>query len=374
VSTDMFYYACGSMGLPGIIVTASHNPKEYGGFKMVRKLPDLIGGGAGMEEIRDLVVANEFPQSEHTGTITKQDISAGYREKILSLADVSKMQQQRLIVDAANGMGGIAFDLVFRDLPVDLTRMYFEPDGSFPNHGGDPLLEENRRELQERVKQDGADLGFAFDPDADRFFVIDRSGAFVPGDFMTALMGKYLVEKNGGTGGVVYDLRASWAVRDLIEAAGGTVYENRVGHAHIKPRMQKENAIFGGEVTGHYYFKDFYYSDSAALPALVVFEMLSHYGKTMDELIAPLEEKYRISGEINSTVKDADEALSRIKETYGNDYKTYELDGISIVADNWHANIRKSNTEPLVRLNVEAINDKQLMEEKRDELMSLIRA
>ena len=190
---------------------------------------------------------------------------------------------------------------------------------------------------------------------------------------MTALMGTYFIEKNGG-GKVVYDLRASWAVRDMVAKAGGEAIEMRVGHAHIKPRMQEEDAVFGGEVTGHYYFRDFFFSDGAAVPSLLVLEMLAHYGKTMDELLKPLEEKYHISGEINSTVTDADAVLTKLKETYSSDFEVYEMDGVSIVGENWHANIRKSNTEPLVRLNVEAIDDKALMEEKRDELLEIIQA
>jgi len=371
-TTDMFYYACGSANLPGIMVTASHNPKEYGGFKMVKRLPDLIGGGAGMEEIRDLVIGNKFLKAGPKGSVSKRDIAAGFRNKILSLSDTAKIEPQKIIVDAGNGMGGVAFDLIFRDIPIDLIRMYFEPDGTFPNHGGDPLKEENRKELQKRVVEEGADLGFAFDPDADRFFVIDKRGVFIPGDYITALMGKYMIEKNKG-GKIVYDLRSSWAVRDLIKEAGGEAIENRVGHAHIKPRMQKEDAVFGGEVTGHYYFKDFYYSDGAALPCLTILEMLSHYKTTIDKLVEPLEDKYIISGEVDSKVKDADKVLVRIREKYKKDFTVYEMDGVSVVADDWHANVRKSNTEPLVRLNAEAIDNRGLMEEKRDEFLELIR-
>jgi len=372
-TTDMFYYACGSTDFPGVTVTASHNPKEYNGFKMVRKLPDLIGGGNGMEEIRDMVIANKFSTPAAKGTVQDKDIRDEYRKKILSLVTTEHITPQKIIVDAANGLGGVVFDLVYRDFPIDVVRMYFEPDGRFPNHGGDPLQAKNRKELEARVITEGASLGFAFDPDADRFFVIDEKGEFVPGDFMTALLGEYLVKKYGG-GNVVYDLRASWAVRDLITKAGGSVFENRVGHAHIKPRMQEEDAIFGGEVTGHYYFRDFFFSDSGVLPSLVVISMLCEYGKTMSELLAPLVAHYHISGEINSTVADADEVLRKIKCYYEKDFAVHELDGVSIISDEWHANVRKSNTEPLVRLNVESVGDMALMEEKRDELLKLIQS
>ena len=370
VSSDMFYFACGNTGLPGLTVTASHNPPEYNGFKMVKKMPEFISGGNGMEEFKEAVMAANFSTPSDRGQVEAMDIKKDYKEKVLSLVDVSKIRNKKVVVDAANGMGGVAFDLAYENLPIEVVKMYFKPDGTFPNHGGDPLLEENRKDLVAKVLQQKADIGFAFDPDADRVFVIDDRGKFVSGDFLTALLGKYLIDKKGG-GNIVYDLRASWAVRDLITEAGGKVFENKVGHAHIKPRMQKENAIFGGEVTGHYYFADFFFADSGVIPSLLVLEMLETYGKKMSELVKPLEQKYFISGEYNFKVSDADQTLAKIKDVYKKDFEITEMDGISVIASNWHANIRKSNTEPLVRLNMEA-KSKDLMEQKKKEIVNLI--
>lgn len=371
ITTEMLYFACASMNLPGAIVTASHNPKEYNGLKMVKKIPDLISVGNGMEEIYNLVIADKFnPLKKKNGAVQTRDIKKDYTAKILSLIDVGKIKNTKIVIDPANGLGGTAIDLIYKNLPVEIIRMYFEPDGRFPNHGGDPLLAENRQDLEKKVVEEKADLGFAFDPDADRFFVVDKDGKFIPGDFMTALFGRYLVEKHGG-GKIVYDLRASWAVRDLVEEAGGIALENRVGHSFIKPRMQEDKAIFGGEVTGHYYFQNFYYCDSGMIPSLLLLEMLGYYKKTITELVKPLEEKYFISGEINLKVFDADSVLVNLKSKY-KDYNVYELDGISIVAENWHANIRKSNTEPLLRLNIEG-KSRDLMEQKRDELLEVIK-
>ena len=372
VSSDMFYYACGSTGLSGITVTASHNPPEYNGFKMVKRMPELLSGGKGMEELRDLVFKGCYEDTGKKGSVCKVNIKEGYRQKILSLVNVNKIKPMKVVVDASNGMGGVAFDLTYRDIPLEVVKMHFDPDGTFPNHDGDPLLEENRQELQERVVSESADLGFAFDPDADRFFAIDSQGVFIPGDFMTALLGRYLVEKHGG-GTVVYDTRASWAVRDLIEAAGGGTVEMRVGHAFIKPKMQEVNAVFGGEVTGHYYFPDFFYADSGVIPSLILLEMLSIYGKSLTNLVEPLKQKYFLSGEINSLVNNPDNILAMIRDAYNGKHKINELDGISIVDKGWHANIRKSNTEPLVRLNVEGLSH-TIMEQKRDELLKIIRA
>lgn len=370
VSSDMFYYATGTTGLPGIVVTASHNPPEYNGFKMVRRMPEFLSGGNGMEQLRDLVIEGRFEKAAQPGSLTRMDIREGFRQKVLSLINPRTLRPMKVVVDASNGMGGVAFDLVNDGLPLEVVKMYFEPDGTFPNHGGDPLLEKNRRELQQRVVSEGADLGFAFDPDADRFFAINSDGSFVPGDYMTALMGKYFMEKHG-PGAIVYDTRASWAVRDLVLAAGGEAVEMRVGHAFIKRKMQEVNAVFGGEVTGHYYFRDFFCADSGVIPALILLELLGHYGKSLTELLAPLKEKYFLSGEINSRVQDPDVFLAGIKARYGKEFTIHELDGVSIIGKDWHANIRKSNTEPLVRLNVEGLSPR-VMEQRRDEIMALI--
>lgn len=368
VSVDMFYYACGAQNLPGVMVTASHNPKEYNGFKMVRQMPDLVSG----EAMREEVLADNFVASGKTGSVRKFSVKDGYRQKVLSLVDVSKIKKMKIVVDPANGMGGPAFDLVYQGLPIEVVRLCFEPNGNFPNHGGDPKTDENTRDLESRIAAEKADLGFAFDTDADRFFVIDSRGKKVANGFLTALFGRYLAEKRRG-GRIVTDLISSWAVRDLVREAGGEAVESRVGHRFIKAAMQESGAIFGGEASGHYYWPDFYFAESAVATSLLLLEMLAHYGKSLVELLKPLEAKYFHSGEINTKLADPDATLAQIKNRYASGHKVYELDGVSIVADNWRANIRKSNTEPLLRLNVEAIGEQGLMKKRRDELLVMIR-
>jgi phosphomannomutase len=366
----MFYYACGISGLGGVIVTASHNPPEYNGFKSVKKMPFLLSAGQGMDEVRDLVFEGNHSPSLRKGNTVKIDINSGYGDKIRELVDLKKIKPLKIVVDAANGMGGVAFDIAYKGLPVEIVRMYFEPDGRMPNHGGDPLIEENRFELQERVVKEKADLGFAFDPDADRFFAIDENGQFLPGDFMTAILGKYFVSKKG-SGVVVYDTRASWAIRDLVNSVGGEAIEMRVGHAFIKPKMLETKAVFGGEVSGHFYFPDFYYADSGVLSSLFLLELLETEQKSLAELVEPLRNKYYISGEINARVVDTNLVIDRIIRKYEKDCEIMRIDGISLIGKNWHANIRNSNTEPLLRLNLEAL-DQALMIQKRDELMGII--
>ncbi len=268
-------------------------------------------------------------------------------------------------------MVGPSLKRVYEKLPVQLTGLYLEPDGNLPNHGLDPLQPENRAELQARVVADGADIGFAFDGDGDRFFTIDDRGHFVPGDFLTALMGQYYLEKYPGSK-ILYDVRASWAVNDLISADGGTALMERVGHAFIKRRMAAENAVFAGEVTGHYYFKDFFFADSGIVPSLIILEMLSKKGKKLSDLLAELEAKYFISGEINTRISvDPKAKMQELAETFS-DGTIEWLDGVSVTFPDWHFNVRPSNTEPLLRLNLEATS-RELMEEKRDSVLAIIR-
>ena len=371
VSSDMFYYACGQEKLPGANITASHNPPEYNGFKCVIELPRLLSSESGMDEVYELVSNNTFDSAKKKGKITKLDITKGYKDKIRSIVEIEKIRPAKIVVDASNGMGGVAFDIVFENIPVDIVKMYFEPDGNFPNHGGDPLQEKNRIEIQERVVKEKADMGFIFDPDADRFFVIDNAGTFIPGDFITTLLGKYFIRKNNG-GAVVYDTRSSWSVRDIVGEAGGKSIEYRVGHSHIKAKMLETGAVFGGEVSGHYYFPDFYYSDSGVLSALSLLVLLGDEKKTLTELLDSIRNKYHVSGEINSKVEDPDKKIAEIQNIYKKDFEIYFLDGISIVGNDWHANIRKSNTEPLLRLNVEGMSV-EIMGKRRDELLKIIR-
>jgi phosphomannomutase len=276
----------------------------------------------------------------------------------------------KVVLDTGNGMGAIGATALFKRLPLELVKMYFDLDGTFPNHPPDPLEEANRREIEERVASEKAQLGMAWDGDADRCFFIDDTGQFVPGDFVTALLGEAFVRKFPGSK-IVYDVRASRAVRDRVEAAGGVALMNRVGHAFIKKRMREENAVFGGEVSGHFYFRDNWYADNGMIPALLVLEMLGREGKRMSELLASLRSKYFITGEINSKVEDVPRAVRRIEERY-REAQITRMDGISVDYPDWHFNVRPSNTEPLLRLNVEAYTQDDLSR-RRDEVLSLIR-
>jgi phosphomannomutase len=373
VSTDQFYFACARLDEAGVMVTASHNPKAYTGFKMVRRMPQLLSGDTGIQDLRRIIENDNFAEPTGQGSTTEEDLSEAFIEHVLGLIDVDALAELKVIADTANGMVGPILERIYKHLPsIDLTGMYLEPDGNLPNHGLDPLQPENRAELQERVAAEGADVGFAFDGDGDRFFTIDDRGKFVAGDFMTALMGQHMLEKYPGSK-ILYDVRASWAVPDLIREAGGTPLVERVGHAYIKSRMAEEDAVFAGEVSGHYYFKDFFYADSGIIPSLVVLEMLSKNKTSLSDMLKPLEEKYFISGEINSRISgDAQAKMEELAETFS-DGEIEWLDGVSVTYKDWHFNVRPSNTEPLLRLNLEA-KSKELMEEKRDQVLEFIRS
>jgi phosphomannomutase len=371
VSTDQYYFACTKLGLPGMMVTASHNPKQYNGFKMVRQMPYLLSGDAGIQDLRKLVESEAFPEPTRKGQIIPHDYKEEFITKVLSLIDVDALKPLKVVADTGNGMVGPILADVYAKLPsIELIGMYLDPDGTLPNHGLDPLMPENRAELQQRVKDEGAAVGFAFDGDGDRFFVIDDRGEFIAGDYMTAILGRYLLEKEPGAK-ILYDVRASWAVPDLVSAAGGIPLMERVGHAFIKKRMAAEGAVFAGEVSGHYYFKAFNYADSGLIPSLYILEMLSKTGRKLSELLGDLESTYFISGEINSTVKDAKAKMEEIAARYS-DGEQHTLDGISVTYPDWHFNVRASNTEPLLRLNLEARSQEE-MERRRDEVLGIIR-
>jgi phosphomannomutase len=373
VSTDQYYYACATLDQAGIMVTASHNPAQYSGLKMVKKMPQLLSGDEGIHDLRRIVENDAYARPTRQGSMSEKDLSEDFVNMVLGLIDLDALAPLKVIADTGNGMVGPILTRIYERLPsITLTGMYLEPDGRLPNHGLDPLQPENRAELEQRVVADSADIGFAFDGDGDRFFTIDDRGHFVSGDFMTALMGQYFLEKYPGSK-ILYDVRASWAVPDLIKAAGGTPLMERVGHAFIKARMAKEDAVFAGEVTGHYYFKDFFYADSGIIPSLVILEILSKKKAKLSDLLKPLEAKYFISGEINSRISgDPKAKMQELAETF-RDGKINWLDGVSVTYDDWHFNVRPSNTEPLLRLNLEA-KSKSLMEEKRDQILEIIRA
>jgi phosphomannomutase len=379
VSTDQYYFACAQLGLPGMMVTASHNPKQYNGFKMVRQMPYLLSGDDGIQDLRRLVEREAFPAPPRSGAITPYDFRAQFVQKALALIDLEPLAARasagaplRVIADTGNGMVGPILADVYGRLPVSFSGMYLDPDGTLPNHGLDPLQPENRAELQARVRAEGFDIGFLFDGDGDRFFAIDDRGAFISGDFLTAIMGRYMLEKYPAAK-ILYDVRASWAVPDLIAASGGTPLVERVGHAFIKRRMAQEDAVYAGEVTGHYYFKDFFYADSGLIPSLLLLELLARRGVRMSELLRELEATYFISGEINSQVADPPGRLAALAERYA-DARIERLDGISISYERWHFNVRSSNTEPLIRLNLESLVSREDMEQRRDEVLAIIRA
>jgi phosphomannomutase len=372
VGTEMLYFAVGELGLDGgIAVTASHNPKEYTGMKIVRRGALPVGGDSGLLDVRDRALALSAPRAQTPAMSEEVDIYPAFVEKVLSFIEPEAVKRLRVVFDAANGMAGAMLPPVLERLPVDAVRCFFDPDGSFPNHEPNPLLPENREFIVAKVREEQADLGIAFDGDADRCFFVDDTGEFVPGDFVTALLAESMLEKEPGAK-VIYDVRASWAVPDTIEHAGGIPLVNRVGHAFIKLRMREEQALFGGEVSGHYYFRDFHQADSGTIPALLMLELISKRGKPLSELLRPFRERYFITGELNTPVADVPLKLQELKERFGREGEVSHLDGLSITAGDWHMNVRPSNTEPLLRLTLEAL-DRDLMERKRDEVLDVIR-
>lgn len=373
VGTEMLYFAVGSLELDGgICVTASHNPKEYTGMKVVRRGALPVGGDSGLEEVRQRALG-EFGEVERRGTVASEDVWPAFVDKVLSFVEPAAIAPLKVVVDAANGMAGVMLPPVLERLPqLDLVACNFEPDGSFPNHEPNPLLPENREFVVARTRDEGADLGVAYDGDADRCFFLDDTGEFVPGDFVTALLAESILDKQPG-GTVLYDVRASWVVPRTIEAAGGVALVNRVGHAFIKQRMRKEQAVFAGEVSAHYYFRDFSQADSGVVPFLLMLELLSRRGRKLSGILAPFRERYFLTGEINTPVPDVALKLQELKERYaGEGGEISHLDGISVSFPDWHFNVRPSNTEPLLRLNLEALSP-ELMVEKRDEVLALIR-
>jgi phosphomannomutase len=375
MGTDMMYFAVARDGHDGgVQITASHNPKEYNGIKMVRKEAFPLSGDAGIDDIRDMIAGGRLPPPAGApGSVSTMNVIDDYVRKVLSFIDVSKIKPFNVVLDAGNGIAGMIAPKLFDHLPCRTTKLCFEVDGTFPNHEANPLIEENRRDLVAQVVKDQADIGIAWDGDADRCFFIDGSGEFIAGDFITALLAEaFLLRHPGAT--IVYDVRASYAVKDTAAKHGGTALMNRVGHAFFKQRMREEGAIFGGEVTGHYYFRDYYFADNGFIPALLILELMSIKGQTLRQLLAPLREKYFISGEINTKLPDMSlipAKLDLLSAKYS-DGRVYSLDGVSAEYDDWHFNVRASNTEPMLRLNLEAVTP-ALMEQKRDEMLAMIR-
>lgn len=375
VGTEMLYHAVSSLELDGgICITASHNPREYTGMKIVRRGALPVGGDSGLQEIRELALGDLEAPSRPRGALREEDVLPSFVEKVLSFVDREAIRPLRVVVDAANGMAGVMLPPVLEHLPkLDVVRCFFEPDGSFPNHEPNPLLPENREFIVRKTREAGADVGVAFDGDADRCFFVDDRGEFVPGDFVTALLAEAMLEREPGAK-VIYDVRASWAVPETIERAGGIPIMSRVGHAFIKHRMRQEDAVFAGEVSAHYYFRDFAQADSGVIPFLLVLELLSRRGQRLSTILEPYRSRFFLTGEINTPVEDVPLTLQELKERYqAEGARISHLDGLSVEFDDWHFNVRPSNTEPLLRLNLEALS-RELMERKRDEVLSLIRS
>ena len=372
VATEVLYHLVGSRGLDGgAMVTASHNPKAYTGVKLVREGALALSGEAGIGEVQREIEAG-LGAAPGGGSFEEVDLWDEYREHALSFIDPDAVRSMKVVVDGGNGMAGPMIGPLLQRLDLDLEEMYFEPDGEFPDHEPNPLLEENRRLIIERVRESGADLGIAWDGDADRCFFIDGDGAFCDGDFVCALLSRAALVKNPGAT-ILYDPRSSRAVPDLVAAEGGRSDLSRVGHAFFKKRMREEDAVFGGEVSGHYYFRDFWCADSGTIPALLILELLSVDGRSLAELMAEFRSRYFISGEINSEVSDQEAKMEEIAALHSAAEIT-RLDGISVDYPDWHFNVRPSNTEPLLRLNLESLVSREDMEAKRDEILGLIRA
>jgi phosphomannomutase len=376
LATDMMYYAVARDGHDGgAQITASHNPKQYNGIKLVRREAFPLSGEAGLGDIRDMIAGGTLPPpAARQGTLSTLDVMDDYVNHVMSFIDPAIVKPYNVVLDAGSGMAGIVAPKLFERLPCRTTRLCFDVDGTFPNHEANPLIEENRRDIVDRVVSERADIGIAWDGDADRCFFIDGSGEFIAGDFVTALLAEAFLLRHPGAK-VVYDVRASYAVKDMVAKYGGTALMNRVGHAFFKRRMREEGAIFGGEVTGHYYFRDNFFADNGFIPALLMLELMSRKGQTLHEMLAPLREKYFISGEINTKMPDmrvVQEKVDGLGARYS-DAKTYTMDGVSVEYPDWHFNVRASNTEPLIRLNLEATTQQE-MERRRDEVLAFIRA
>jgi phosphomannomutase len=375
VSTDALSFAVGKYGYPaGVMVTASHNPPQYNGFKILREEARALSLDEGLDEIRDRVVDDDLPPikpAAERGRLTQRDILDDYSSHMLSLIDREKLRPLRIAIDAGNGMAGVTAPRVFRDLPVQVTPMYFEPDGTFPNHPANPIEPENIAELRKVVVENGYDLGAAFDGDADRVFLVDEKGNAVGGDILTSMVASRMLDRNPGAA-IVYNLICSRGVPETIAAKGGRPIRSRVGHSYIKETMRQEDAVFGGEHSGHFYFRDNWYADSGMAALLFALEAVSEANQPLSAVIAPLDHRFR-SGEINSEVPDAAAVMRLIEEHYRAEGAEIDhLDGVTVNFPTWWFNVRASNTQPLLRLNVE-VDDREMLEKKTAEVLALIR-
>jgi phosphomannomutase len=371
-STDMLYYASGSLDLPGAMITASHNPPKYNGIKLCREGARPVGQDTGLRELRDMVASGVPAGPGKRGEITEKDLLTGYAVYLKALVDLSGIRPLKVAVDAGNGMAGHTVPTVFRGLPIELIPLYFELDGTFPNHEANPIDPRNLEDLQRAVTEHGADIGLAFDGDADRCFVVDERGEIVSPSVLTALIAARELEREPGAA-IIHNLITSRAVPEIIGENGGRAVRTRVGHSFIKAVMSDEGAIFGGEHSGHFYFRDFWFADSGMLAALHVLAALGGQDEPLSQLLARYS-RYAASGEINSEVADQAEATARVREAFSGrpGVSTDDLDGLTVNAPDWWFNLRPSNTEPLLRLNAEAATERQ-MAEIRDEVLGIVR-
>ena len=370
-STDMLYFASGKLNLPGVMFTASHNPAKYNGMKLCKSGARPIGQESGLVKIRKLIEEGVPISNRPVGSVRKQDLLNDYVDYLIARfpRNTFKKRKLKVVIDAGNGMAGFTAPAVMRRLNVDLTPMYFELDGDFPNHEANPIEPENLKALQKKVKKEKADIGLAFDGDADRCFLIDENGDLVNPSALTCLIAARELKANPGST-IIYNLISSKAVSEVITEKGGNALRSRVGHSYIKTLMAESGAVFGGEHSGHFYFEDFWGADSGMLAALYALAELMATPKSLSTLLEPYI-RYVSSGEINSKVKDANKSIQLVKDKYQDDYQIDELDGLTVTAENWWFNLRASNTEPLLRLNVEADTQKQ-MAEIRDTVLNLI--
>ena len=369
-STDLLYYASGRLGLPGAMWTASHNPAQYNGLKLCRAGAEPVSLDTGLSAIRDHAISGDFPTASEEGRHSKRDLLREYAEHVHGFVDASAMRPLKVAVDAGNGMGGLVVPSVFDGLPVDLVPLYFELDGTFPNHPANPIEPENLVDLQRAVIAHGCDIGLAFDGDADRMFCVDEEGRPVSPSLVTAIIAERLLRKNPGET-VLYNLICSKIVPETVEAHGGHAVRTRVGHSFIKAVMRDTGAVFAGEHSGHYYFRDNFRADSGLIAAVVLLEALGEHGGPLSALVKPYD-RYAASGELNTEVADQAAAMDRVATAFLGRGEVDWADGLTVNGDGWWFNLRPSNTEPLLRLNVEA-DDEQAMGQVRDEVLAIVR-
>ncbi|GIU99189.1 MAG: phosphomannomutase/phosphoglucomutase [Actinomycetota bacterium] len=368
-ATDLLYFASGSLDVPGVMITASHNPPHYNGLKFCLAGARPVGQDTGLADIRALAEADAYAPAERVGEVRPRDLLDAYVDHVLSFVDLAAFRPLTVVVDTANGMGGLVVPRVFERLPVELVHLYPELDGTFPNHPADPIDPRNQEDLKREVLARRADVGFAFDGDADRVFVVDERAQGVSGSEVTALVAIAMLERHPGAK-IVHNLICSWAVPEVIREHGGIPVRTRVGHSFIKQVMAETDAVFGGEHSGHYYFRDNYRADSGLIAAVVVLEVLSKAGRPLSEVLAPLR-RYHASGEINTEVTDQAATIEAVAAAFA-DGRQDRLDGLTVEFDDWWFNVRPSNTEPLLRLNVEA-RTRELLEEKTAAVLAVIR-